>query len=107
MSKPTVTAGDVRAYFNADPKRLASLSPEARKTVESVEGKFPRGRLSPEAVALHNKRRKVAYVSGATGAAVKAAKAAKAAQRDALREAGVEVNKRGPLSKAALAALKG
>lgn len=107
MNKPTVTAGQVRDYFNADPKRLAALSEDARKTVERVEGKSPRGRLAPEAVALHNKRRKVAYESGASNAAKAAAKEQAASLRAAAREAGFEVGSKGPLPKAFLATLKG
>lgn len=95
MSKSTtVTAREVREFFRADAKRLGRLSPEAQATVR--EG--ARGRLHPEAIALHNQRRRTrTYTLGATGAA----KAAKAAQRSALTEAGVAVGKRGPLSAAA------
>lgn len=75
-----VSAFAVREFFNADPKRLAALSPEARHTVEVREGgKFPRGRLHREAVAVHNKRRKVQYVQG-TPKPVKAASKPKAKQ---------------------------
>ncbi len=99
MSKTVVTANEVRAYFRESPKaRMSKLSPEAQATV--VEG--ARGRLHPQAIKLHNSRRKTRmYVAGATAAA----KAAKAAQREELAKAGVSVGKRGPLSKAAKAAL--
>lgn len=105
MSKPIVTAAAVRAFFNADPKRLAALSPEARRTVEQVEGKSPRGRLHPEAVAVHNKRRKVAYVTGASNAADADAKAEALTLRVKAFESGEAVGARGPLSKAAKVAL--
>ena len=99
----TVTAADVRAYFNADPKRLAALmdtEPKAVKTVQYDEdGKAPRGRLHPAAVAMHNKRRKVQYVSGATKEAQATAKAARLAQRVAAFDKGMAVGARGPLSK--------
>ena len=104
MTKRTVTARDLRTYFNADPKRLARLSDAARKTVEAVDGKFPKGRVSPEAVKDHNKHRKVQYVSGATAQARDAAKTEAAALREAARQAGHTVGKRGPLPKAFLAA---
>lgn len=99
MNKPTVTAAAVRTYFNADPKRLAALDESARKTVEFVDGKAPKGRLHPEAIAVHNKRRKVQYVTGATKEALATAKAEATALRAAAAEAGFE-GKRGPLPKA-------
>jgi hypothetical protein len=60
-----------------------------------------RGQLSEAVIAEYNKgkRGEKRYVRGNTNAA----KAATAAQRQALREAGVAVGKRGPLSKAAVA----
>ena len=106
MTKPTVTTADLRAYFNADPKRLAALSPEARKTVEKdSEGRSPKGRVHPEARALHNQRRKVQYVEGATATAKAAQRDAAKALRASAAAAGVTVGKRGPLPKAALAAV--
>lgn len=99
MSKPTVTASDLRAFYNADPKRLARLSDAARKTVEAVDGRLPKGRVHPEARKDHNARRKVQYVEGATKAAKAQAKAEAVAAREALRASGVEVGKRGPLPK--------
>lgn len=100
MSKSTVTAADVREFFRADEKRLARLSPEAAATVR--EG--ARGRLHPEAIKVHNSRRRTRqYVLGASGAAVAARKQARAD----LAAKGVAVGKRGPLSKEALAVLKG
>jgi hypothetical protein len=105
MSKNTVTAADLRAYFNADAKRLAVLSPEARKTVEfNAEGKAPRGRIHAEAVKVHNQRRKVQYVTGATKAAVASQKEAATKAREAARKAGLPVGNRGPLSAKAQAA---
>lgn len=101
MSKSTtVTAREVREFFRADAKRLASLSPEAAATVR--EG--ARGRLHPEAVKVHNSRRRTRqYVLGASGAA----KAARQQARIDLAAKGVQVGRRGPLSKEALAVLKG
>jgi len=104
MSKNTVTAADLRAYFNADAKRLAALSPEARKTVEyNAEGKAPRGRIHAEAVKVHNQRRKVQYVTGATKAAVAAQKEQAQKHRADAKAAGLPVGTRGPLSNAAKA----
>lgn len=106
MSKSTtiVTAAEVRAFVNADAKRLAALSPEAQVTV----AKGARGRLHPEVVALHNQRRRTRqYVTGATKEATAKAEAAAKALREAAVQAGQPVGKRGPLSKAALDALKG
>lgn len=100
MSKSTtvVTAREVREFFRSDAKRMGRLSAEAQATVR--EG--ARGRLHPQAVKEHNARRRTRqYVLGAT----KEAQAAKAAQREAAAKAGIPVGKRGPLSKAAKAAL--
>lgn len=106
MSKPTVTAAALRNFFNADAKRLAGLSPEARKTVEfDSEGRAPKGRIHAEAVKVHNQRRKVQYVTGATKEAVTISKESAKSAREAAAKAGVTVGKRGPLSKAAKAAL--
>lgn len=102
----SATAGDVRNYFNGDAKRLSALSPEARKTVEALPGgKMPRGRLHKEAVALHNKRRKVQYATGNTNAARTKAKADAVALREQAREAGFAVADKGRVPKAAVAAL--
>lgn len=108
MSKSTTapksaTAADVRAYFRADEKRVSALSPEARLTVRPGA----RGALHPEAVALHNKRRKVKYAPGNSKAAASSEAARMAALREQAREAGFKVGKRGPLPKAFLAGLKG
>jgi len=106
MSKPTITAAALRTFMNADPKRLAAISDKARKTVEfDSEGRAPKGRIHAEAVAFHNKRRKVQYVTGTTKEATETAKAEAKAAREAALAAGVEVGKRGPLSKAAKAVL--
>lgn len=101
MSKSTVTAAVVREFFRADEKRMARIPEAAQATV----AKGARGRLHPEAISEFNKRRKAdrRYVLGASTEAVKA----RQAQRKALTDAGVAVGKRGPLSKEALAALKG
>lgn len=101
MNKPTVTAAALRSFFNADPKRLAALSPEARKTVEYVDGKAPKGRLHREAVEVHNKRRKVQYVTGATKDATGEARAQALTARVQAFEKGLAVGRRGPLSKEA------
>lgn len=94
-------ASDLRSFYRANPARLAKLSEAAQATVR--EGS--RGRLHREAIADYNRGRKPErqYVLGAT----RRAKTAREAQRNSLREAGVTVGKRGPLSKAALASLKG
>lgn len=100
MSKSTtiVTAADVREFFRADAKRLNALSPEAQATVKAGA----RGRLHPEAVKVHNSRRRTRqYALGASGEAV----AKRAAERKALAEAGIPVGKRGPLNAAAKEAL--
>lgn len=103
------TAANVRNFFNADPKRLDALSPAARHTVEVVEGKSPRGRIHPEAVALHNRRKPkakyVVAVSEGTQARAKA-KADAAALRAKARKAGFEVKDRGRLPKAFTDTLK-
>ena len=45
-----VTAAQVRAYYNADPKRMARLSEAAQRTVRyDAEGRAPKGRLHPDA----------------------------------------------------------
>jgi len=106
-TKSTVTASDLRAYFNADPKRLATLSDRARHTVEYVDGKAPRGQVSPEAIEIHNKRRKVQYVRGASRTAAMAKQAEAKALREAAKAAGHTVGSRGPLPKSVLAQSKG
>ncbi len=97
----TVTAREVRAYFAADPKRVEALPEAARVSV--AEG--ARGRIHPAAVALHNKRRKVAYSTGATKVSVARAKVAAAALRTQAAAAGFTVGDRGPLPKAFLDSL--
>lgn len=109
MSNPSITAQNLRAYFNADPKRLAALDTaddtgRARKTVEYVNGKAPRGQVSPVAIVLNNKRRpKAQYIRGGSGVAKAAAQVEAARVRKAAQDAGVKVGTRGPLSKEALA----
>lgn len=98
-STTVVTAREVREFFRAEPKRMARLSTEAAATVSAGA----RGRLHPEVIAEHNKRRNGrTYVLGASGEAVAERKAA----REALRASGVKVGLRGPLSKEALAQSK-
>ena len=94
MSKSTtVTAAEVREFFRANEKRMASLSAAAQATVR--EG--ARGRLHPQAVKVHNSRRRTRqYVLGASGAEA----AARKAERATLVEKGL-AGRRGPLSKAA------
>lgn len=104
MSKSTtvVTAREVREFFRAESKRLSALSPEAQATVR--EG--ARGRLHPEAVKVHNSRRRTRqYVLGASGEQAAAAKALRAD----LVSKGL-AGKRGPLpaaTKESLAQSKG
>lgn len=95
MSKSTVTAAEVRSFYREDGKRFARLSEAAQATVR--EG--ARGKLHPEVVEDHNKRRRTRqYTVGAS----KAASEAREAQRQSLREAGLlNDGARGPLSKAA------
>ena len=100
------TAAHVRAWVASEPKRLASLTESARRTVQR-EGL--RGRLAPEVISLYNKglKSEFKYVSGATKAQVTAAKAEAKALREQARAAGFEVKDRGPLPKAFMATLKG
>jgi hypothetical protein len=107
-AKRTVTAAEVREFFNSKPERMNALSPEARATVERrSDGRMPRGRLSPEAADRHNKvRRGVQYVTGATGAAKAEQKAAAVALREQAAKSGYPVGKRGPLPKAFVESLK-
>jgi hypothetical protein len=103
MSKTLVTAADVRAFFQADPKRMAALTPEAAHTVAPKS----RGNLHPEAIALHNKRRRnVEYVKGASKAAAAKASAEAKALRAAAAKAGHTAT-RGPIPKSVLAQVKG
>lgn len=92
----TVTAAEFRSYYNADPKRLARLSPGARKTVEyNAQGQAPKGRISPEAIA--KARGKVAaYKPGNTASVAKDKAEANAAARAKAAQAGF-TGKRGPL----------
>lgn len=96
----TVTAATVRAYFRAEPKRMDALkTEEARHTV--AEG--ARGRLHPEVIKVYNAKRRTTarYAEGANAKV----KAETEANRKRLVEAGIEVGKRGPLSKEAKAFL--
>ena len=96
----TVTAATVRAYFRADEKRMAALkSDAARHTV--AEG--ARGRLHPEVIKAYNAKRRTTarYAEGANAKVKEAAET----NRKVLAEAGIEVGKRGPLSKEAKAYL--
>lgn len=106
MSRSLATAADVRNWLVSHPKTLANLSAKAQATVApNAEGKFPKGRLSPEAFNAYNKgQRKGEYVLGATKATAAAQrKAAVAARKAASRKAsrkGVVIGARGPLPKA-------
>lgn len=104
VAPKTVTAAAVREFFRADDKRMAALSPEARKSVEVGA----RGSLHAEAVAVHNKRRRSAqYTKGATKAVAAKQRTEAAALRAKAREAGFPVGARGRLPKAFLDTLKG
>lgn len=102
MSKATVGAGEVRAYFRGNEKAMALLSEKSRASM--AEG--TRGRLPADAVEVFNKRsRTKVYESGATKALRTEAKAEAARLRAAAAKAGVTVGTRGPLSNAAKEAL--
>ena len=93
MSKPTAAA--LRAYYQADPKRVARLSEAAAHTVR----KGARGRVHPEAIS--KARGKVAaYEVGNSKEASTQAKAEALAIREAAREVGLTVGVRGPLPEA-------
>jgi hypothetical protein len=98
MSANPVTAQTVRQWILANPKRQEGLSEQALANLTS------RGRLHAENVKRFNSKRAKTrrYVEGGT----KAAKAVTNAQRAALREQGVNVGLRGPLSKEATKALR-
>lgn len=106
-----ITASNLRDYFNADAKRLDALDKadptgRARKTVEQVNGKNPRGQVSPVAIALNNKRRPTAqYVRGASGTIAAQRKADALTLRVKAFDAGLSVGSRGPLSKETAKAL--
>jgi len=96
-----ITAADLRAYYNADPKRIGRLSPEAARTVTyDAQGRSPKGRIHPEAFSKARGKVK-AYTPGNT-AKVKAQAVSLRAQAVA-----AGAGKRGPISKAVLASLKG
>ena len=99
MTAKTVTAADVRAFYRADEKRMARLSPEAQKTV--AEG--ARGKVSPEAIKGFNSKRRTdrRYVVGVSRQAALAHRAEVQARREALRAQGVKVADRGRLPKVA------
>lgn len=102
MSKATVGAGEVRAYFRSNEKAMALLSEKSRASMS--EG--TRGRLPADAVEVFNKRsRTKVYESGATKALRDAAHAEAKAAREAAAKAGIKVGERGPLPKAAREAL--
>jgi hypothetical protein len=100
MSKtlPPATKADIRADFEAKPSKYAGLSEREQHSIVS------RGQASEAAIVVFNKGRKGhrRYVRG-QGNVVKATRQA---TRSSLVEQGL-AGKRGPLSKAALAALKG
>jgi hypothetical protein len=90
------TAKDVRAFYRANPDRMARLDDEARLTV--LPG--ARGLLHADVETDYNKGRKAdrQYVRGAAATA----REANQAQRKALKAAGLLGAKaRGPLSPAA------
>lgn len=94
-----VTKADIRAEFEAKPEKYAGLSPRQQNSIVS------RGQAAEAAIKVYNKGRRphLRYVRGNGGAA----KAQTAATRQSLVSQGIAVGQRGPLSKAALAALKG
>jgi hypothetical protein len=100
MTKPLApaTKADIRADFEKSPQKYSGLSERAQHSIVS------RGQVAEDAIKVFNRGRKGhrRYVRG-QGLAVKATTAA---QRQRLVDAGL-AGKRGPLSKAALAALKG
>jgi hypothetical protein len=116
MSSIPVTAAVVRAHFQGDETALGALSEAAQATVR----KGARGRLHPEVREAYNKGRKPSqrYTEGTprmislsyrhtqpSGRTVKREVAITEAEaRSLASEAGVEVGKRGPLSKAGLVA---
>lgn len=90
------TANQVRAAVKSDPRHASTLSDKALHNLNS------RGRLGAEVVGFYNKGKVSGkrYVTGNT----KAAKVEAQTTRANLREQGL-AGKRGPLSKAAKAAL--
>lgn len=92
MSEYIPTTAELRAYYQADPKRVARLSEKAAHTVK----KGARGRVHPEAVA--KARGKVAaYKVGNSKSVAQAAHDEAKGIREAARKAGLTVGERGPL----------
>jgi len=86
-------------------RSILPTNPTAAQVRAALNLPVQRGQLSEAHIAEYNKGKRgpKRYVRGNTNVA----KAQTQAQRQALRESGVTVGKRGPLSKAAQAALKG
>ena len=100
MSKPT--AAEVRAYFQADPKRVARLTEAEAHTVRPGA----RGRIHPGALAKARGKVK-GYAVGNSKEVSAQAKADALAVREAARAQGITVGQRGPLPKAVSASPKG
>jgi hypothetical protein len=85
-------------------RSILPTNPTAAQVRQALGLPSKRGQLSEAHIAEYNKGKRAdkRYVRGNTNVA----KAQTQAQRQALRESGVTVGKRGPLSKAAQAALK-
>lgn len=100
----TVTPAMVRAFYN-DPKhgakRTEGLPESARKSVQPGA----RGRIAPQARAGYNKGKPSGrhYVEGVQRTAALAKVSAAKALRAKALEAGIPVNAKGPLPKAAKA----
>jgi hypothetical protein len=92
MSNSIPTAAALRAYYQADPKRIARLSEKAAHTVR----KGARGHVHPEAVAKARGAVK-AYAVGNSKKVSQAAHDEAKSIREAARQAGLTVGERGPL----------
>lgn len=101
----TVTASNVRDYFRSNQAKFDALPEAAQRTVQPGA----RGRLHADAVKAFNAKRAKnrRYVTGASKAVRESQQAEAKALRQSALDAGLTVGKRGPLSKAALASLKG
>lgn len=98
MSKSIVTARTVRDTIRANAKVMASLSEEARKTVEPGA----RGRLHADVVKAYNKPRRGdrRYVLGAGKVAKAKVQTDRQHAAEVAAEKGIPMPKRGPLPKA-------
>lgn len=94
------TAADVRAFYKANPARLAKLDAKAQATVVREDGGKIRGRLHPEVITDFNKGRKPERQYSGQGNRTAQAHAEAKATRQVLMDAGL-AGAKGPLSKAA------